>query len=1337
MRPTQRASRDSCGTTLTHGADGTLMDRRTARILLVEDNPGDARLIRETLRDAGDEQFHVEHVERLADAGKRLASENFDLILLDLSLPDAQGLDTVVGLHRSARTVPIVVMTGNDDEALALEALRSGVQDYLVKGEATPAAILRTLQHSRERKRAEDMLARQARDAGLIHSCSSMAAASDSFEEALRTVLSMVCGALDCQVGHVYLPAGDGSDRLIPADIWHLDDPDGYAHFRAVTRETQFTPGRGMPGIIAATEAPLWIPSLPDMPGFIRAAACRKDGLEAAFGFPVMIDDDVIAVLEFFSRRELPRDDALLSVLRNIGEQLGRVFERKRSERAVRESEERYRQLIDTALDAVISMDSEGLIVGWNAQAQAVFGWRRDEVLGRRLSDLIIPAAARERHEADLRRYLATGESRMLNARLQVDALHRDGRELRAELSITPVRVGGKLSLSAFLRDVTEQERTRCALQEHSKLSAFTAAIGVALTRDADLHTILNECCQHAVDHLGGAFARVWTLNEQEDMLELQASAGLYTHLDGRYARVPVGGLKIGLIARERKPHLTNDVVNDPRVGDPGWARREGMVAFAGYPLMLQGRVVGVMAMFACRPLSDATLAALASVADAVALGIQRKRDEEELRQAHDDLERRVRERTAELQAANERLRQEVLERQAAVATARISERRLGAILQNATAVIFIKDLEGRYTHVNPRFGELFGVSERAILGKTDYDIFPREVADRLRQNDREVIRRNQPLEFEEMAPAETGDSVYLSAKFPLHDEQGHPYAVCGIATDITARKQAEREIRAARAAAEAASRAKSDFLAVMSHELRTPLNGVIGMVDLLLQTSLEPRQQRYAMLAKSSGEMLLSLISDILDFSKIEAGKLELDHSDFCLRTAIESVATNLAAQAERKGLELICGVHPAVIGNVRGDAGRLQQVLTNLVSNAIKFTEDGHVVIRAAPERDEPKHCVVRFAITDTGIGISQEKIRRLFQSFSQADTSTTRRFGGTGLGLAISRRLVEMMGGEIGVVSEPGKGSTFWFTVRLERGEQERPRRPLGDLRSMRVMVVDDNDINREILSEYMRTLGLACATAGSAEEALDRLRQEAGGERPFDMAILDMQMPDVDGEQLARMIRAEPAIRELPLVLLTSVGQQADEAQLRDSGFSGWLTKPVTQSQLVDVIVEAAACAGGAVLRPQNLTAARPAAAIPKALEPARVLVVEDNAIGQEVALMMLKAAGYQCEAVSNGREAVERVRAGGLDLVLMDCQMPVMDGFKATREIRREETERRPDRRLPIIALTANALKGDEERCLAAGMDGYLTKPLDAEKLVSTIERHLAALRREATAGAPI
>jgi PAS domain S-box-containing protein len=660
----------------------------------------------------------------------------------------------------------------------------------------------------------------------------------------------------------------------------------------------------------------------------------------------------------------------------------------------------------------------------------------------------------------------------------------------------------------------------------------------------------------------------------------------------------------------------------------------------------------------------------------------------------------------------------------------------LAAIVTSSEDAIIGKALDGSFTSWNTGAERIFGFTAEEVLGRPGSILM---LPDHLGEEaaSLEEILRGRPVEhLETIRVRKDGRRIPVSITLsPIRNLEGSVVGISKIARDITEQKQAAEELFQAKEAAEAGSRAKSEFLATMSHEIRTPMNGIIGVLGLLDDHQLTARQKELADIARSSAHSLLTIINDILDFSKMEAGKLQLETTHFSVRRVIEEAADILASQASQKGVELVVQCDADMPRRVMGDAGRLRQVLVNLAGNAVKFTSQGHVMLSITVESRSERDAVLRFSVEDTGIGIADEKIGRLFEQFTQADASTTRNYGGTGLGLAICKRLVGLMGGEISVTSRSGQGSTFGFTLRLPLSpeQQEGAGSPRG-LAHARVLIVDDYELNRRVLTEQMTAWGIRSDAVASGPDALDALRVAERAGDPYHLALLDYRMPGMDGERLGREIKSAPALREITLVMLSSLGQRDEERRLREAGFAVCLSKPVHSSQLMDALATAwAARTGAAPAEPAASDRTVGAAPVGYPWEGARVLVADDNATNQQVAQLMLEHLGCRVDVVADGREAVRMVEALPYDLVLMDCEMPELDGFAATAEIRSREGN---GVRLPIIAVTAKALQGDRERCLAAGMDDYLSKPVQVEGLEAALRRWMRGRKPHAAGALP-
>jgi len=678
--------------------------------------------------------------------------------------------------------------------------------------------------------------------------------------------------------------------------------------------------------------------------------------------------------------------------------------------------------------------------------------------------------------------------------------------------------------------------------------------------------------------------------------------------------------------------------------------------------------------------------------------------------------------RRAELETTNVRVEQLVTERTAEL---RASEKRARTIVNMSSDAFVAMNGQGDIVEWNQEAEKTFGFSREEVLGKSLAETI---VPPQHRQSHETGLKRflltgegpvlNRRIELTALNRSKAEFPVELTIS-PIQIENS--WLFTAFARDITERHRNELELKHAKEAAEAANRAKSEFLANMSHEIRTPLNGIVGMTELALDTQLNYGQFEYLSTVKSCADSLLNIINDILDFSKIEAGKLQIDRIGFHLPDMLSDTCKTLGFRADQKGLELACRIAPDVPEFVIGDSGRLRQVLINLIGNAIKFTKQGEVLVQVDKVSRDDKSVELKFAVSDTGIGIPKDKQSQIFRAFEQADTSTTRTYGGTGLGLAIASKLVTLMDGKIEIDSEEGRGSTFSFGIRLnvEPGHEPSVSRSTNPLRDLRVLVVDDNQTNLRILAEILTNWHMSPTSVTGGQEAMAALELAADQGRPYALVLLDGQMPEMDGFMLVERIKSSPRLKETILMMLSSAAQHSAAERCRSLGVAAYLTKPIKQSELLDAILR--------LLNPAEHPGAQAKSASCRAspgtvaAEPSKwnILLAEDNPVNQRVAAGMLEKRGHTVTAVENGLEALQAVKVQRFDLVLMDLQMPEMDGFAATAAIR--ELEKTTGRHLPIVAMTARAMKGDRECCLQAGMDGYVAKPINPKELLATIE----------------
>ncbi|MBI5652201.1 MAG: PAS domain S-box protein [Chloroflexi bacterium] len=954
------------------------------------------------------------------------------------------------------------------------------------------------------------------------------------------------------------------------------------------------------------------------------------------------------------------------------------ITERKRAEAELRESENKNRALLHAIPDLIFTLSKEGVYLDCHASNPELLLIPPERFLGKRIVD-VMPRRAGYLIQHRLELAIQTGVT-------QVSEFPLDTPRGTRHFEVRMIAYGDD-KVVALTRDITERKLQEAELERRLRETTLLNRIVNAATSALEEQKVLEIACAELARGLNVPQVRATLLSADGCGLNIVAEQIPADAASAIGTVIPMtSNPATQFVLEHREPVAITNAQNDPRLAPV----RDLMIRFNVssiliVPLVIRDRAVGTFGLDAYEPhdFSSDEIALAQNVAAAVS-------------QALDN---------ARLYAA---VKQELSERNHISAELQTQRDFALQVMSTMGQGLTVTDANGCFEYVNPAYARMVGYEPAELIGKMpDVVTLPEDLA--AFDEARTLRKRGEVTTYETRLRHRDGSTVYALITGVPRWSDGRSGAIAVI-TDLTERKHLEHQLARARDQAMEGSRLKSEFLATMSHEIRTPMNSIIGMSEMLLGENLAAQPREFADIIHQSATALLSIINDILDFSKIEAGKMLLESIDFDLAPVIEGAVEVLAARAREKSLGLMAFVSPDIPRRLRGDPNRLRQVLLNLLGNAVKFTARGEVHVRVELRAQTPHDVTLHCAISDTGIGIPESARARLFQPFTQADGSTTRKFGGTGLGLAICKRLVEMMDGEIGVASVESIGSTFWFTARLETTDA--PAQSVASLRGLRVLVVDDIKSHREIVCSYVSSWGMRGANVADGAEALSVLRQAVAAREPFDLAIVDWRMPDLDGWALARAIKHDPDLSATQLILLTAFDERGKGEEALRSGFVAYLTKPVKQSHLFDAITRVFAkdaSTPSVAVRSPNQTESAPQ-------NDQLILLAEDNPINQKVALLQLGKLGYRAQTVTTGAEAVRATleHADTYALVLMDCQMPEMDGFEATRAIRKAELT--SGRHLPIIAMTANAMEGDRDRCIAAGMDDYISKPVNLEKL---------------------
>ncbi|MDC1067580.1 PAS domain S-box protein [Candidatus Kapabacteria bacterium] len=1081
---------------------------------------------------------------------------------------------------------------------------------------------------------------------------------SDLIDGIITLSLTYVAKFKNWPVGHAYILNNDKT-ILKPSGLWYSNSKYNSENFIEITNNTDFKIGTGLPGRVWKTKKAAWIENVLLDNNFPRNKAAKELGVKGGFAFPIIIDNQVFGVLEFFSKEEEKPDDDLLDLVEQIGIQLGFAIDKKISEE----------EIIKAGLTSKTALDL------------SKSGAWEVEVAGVEMQDM--------KFKVTDELITLLGVKSFKNGYVNISDYMRVIQEVSPEdAKLVMENMANTLQGESNDYDITHKYK-----KETNDEIVWIRNKGTVI-RDENGYPVRMMGVAQDITDIKNAEEELKRNNILvENALDLSKSAFWYTDLNNPEYYVSSDKLE-EIFGEEHKPdykyYLEEDWLKRISEISPELADAAGV----NYNEAIEGKRPRYDVIYPYKRPKDGKVIWAHAIGEVV----------------RDDNGKPIEVLGVVQDITDEKQKEEELIENRAL---------MQSLYDSIPDLIFAKNTSGNYVQANTAFKKFIGMENNDVIGKTDYDLFPKDTADFFRENDKKMLDQGFKRNNEEWVDYPDGSKVLLDTlKTPFFDLNGTLLGLLGISRDITERNKAQEKLEKAIQAADAANSAKSQFLANMSHEIRTPMNAIIGLTHLALKTDLDKKQHDYLSKVEKSAKSLLGIINDILDFSKIEAGKLSVEHIEFDIEQVIDTVSNLITFKAQQKGLELVFGIDHEIPVNLVGDPLRLGQIITNLCSNSVKFTDNGEIFVYVKRVMDSSKEIKLEFSVKDTGIGMTQDQVNKLFQSFTQADSSTTRKYGGTGLGLTISKSLVEMMNGDIWIESEPDVGTTFYFTAVFDRSNNERDRTftPSVDLRGMKVLICDDNSTSLKVLQEALESFSFEVHTVSSGSEAIGELQRSK--DQPYELVLMDWNMPEMDGIETSDIIKHDALIPQIPVVIMvTAYDREELISQANKVGIDAFLVKPVNYSLLFDTIMELFG-KGNTKRSRKHKDGTKHEFALNE-IKGANILLVEDNEINQQVATELFESSGFNVDVADNGQIAVDKVKENGpeaYDIVLMDLQMPVMDGYTSTKTIRQDYTSEQ----IKIVAMTADAMVGIKEKCIDVGMQDFVTKPIDPDEVFGAL-----------------